>query len=215
MDDASPLPSTIEKWSMHISTTVAILSKWPGGDQRARSFTFKDERDTPDMYLYLRNKNVPGFTYLLFVFTQWTFLFQTAETCSKLHKMVSHRKCTEVRIFMRPGWLMNSWTQLVPGQSLDRALFCVDINYILSISWTWQISPSKSVCLINLFQNTYFKHEDKKERIIGLGRAEVRLIFSPGVPCLRPAHVGYFFVLAFSVAFAFLFDFFSKVPLSG
>ncbi len=63
---------------MHISTAVAILSKLPGGDQRARSFTFKDERDTPDMYLYLRHKNVPGFTYLLFVFTQWTFLLETA-----------------------------------------------------------------------------------------------------------------------------------------
>ncbi len=31
------------------------------------------------MYLYLRNKNVPGFTYLTcFSATQWTFLFKTA-----------------------------------------------------------------------------------------------------------------------------------------
>ncbi len=31
------------------------------------------------MYLYLRNKNVPGFTYLTCLSaTQWTFLFKTA-----------------------------------------------------------------------------------------------------------------------------------------
>ncbi len=110
---------------------------------------------------------------------------------------------------------MNSWTQLVPGQSLDRALFCVDINYILSISWAWQISPSMSVCLINLFQNTYFKHEDKKERIIGLGRAEVRLIFSPGVPCLRPAHVGYFLYWHFQWPLPFYLIFLARCRCQG
>ncbi len=31
------------------------------------------------MYLYLHNKNVPGFTYLTcFSASQWTFLFETA-----------------------------------------------------------------------------------------------------------------------------------------
>ncbi len=32
-------------------------------------------------------------------------LWNCGETCSKVRKTVSHRKCTEVRIFMKPGWL--------------------------------------------------------------------------------------------------------------
>ncbi len=37
--------------------------------------------------------------------TQWTFLFETAAKCAVRYvKMVSHKKGTEVHIFMRPGW---------------------------------------------------------------------------------------------------------------
>ncbi len=35
-------------------------------------------------------------------------LWNCGETCCKVHKTVSHRKRTEVRIFMRPGWKYQS-----------------------------------------------------------------------------------------------------------
>ncbi len=58
------------------------------------------------MYLYLRNQNARFHVFnLYFSTTQWTFLFKSAAKCAVRYvKTVSHRKCTEVRIFMRPGW---------------------------------------------------------------------------------------------------------------
>ncbi len=44
-------------------------------------------------------------------------LLNCCKTCSKVRKSLSHKKCTEVRIFMRPGWNCHSVSSLSRGLS--------------------------------------------------------------------------------------------------
>ncbi len=64
-------------------------------------------------------------------------LWNCGETCSKTRKTVSHRKCTEVRIFMRPGWKHLPWRhQLRPPSHPE-----------IKREWMSEESPSSmSVC---------------------------------------------------------------------
>ncbi len=55
-----------------------------------------------------------------------------------LYRLLTHLFQLHLIFFHQTNRLMNSSTQLVPGQSLDRAFFCVDINYLICISWAWQ-----------------------------------------------------------------------------
>ncbi len=106
-----------EKLNMRCTCCLLILMLWSA----AAGCNNRMPMCIGSFSLYVHNKNMPGFTY-------WRFLFETAAkySFSKICKNGLAKKCTEVRIFMRPGWNLQSKIELKSVQKfvVGKNLLC-------------------------------------------------------------------------------------------